>query len=196
MSAIRAFLQQRLAAGEWPVGQVIVRPDFTLRHVADGARLELEVFTRPEHARELAKYAADGAYRPLKTAPNLRRGWLLELASLDEVRLALDYLYPGAIGTRVAFERGDLSAVPLRDTLVRQTGMYRVTQHITDAQAGAVIRNLCVEGCLRLRLWDLAEVRASQPKGDAILCAEACNLLVAACRPVAKENLSKAGAKP
>jgi sirohydrochlorin cobaltochelatase len=191
MSAIRDFLQQRLSAGEWSIGQVLVRSDFSLCHVADVDRPGLENFTRPEDAREIAKYDDAGNYRPLKTAPNLRSGWLLNLSTIEELRISLDFLYPAAIGTLIARERGELRVVPFRDTLARQSGMYRVTQLITDEQAAGVIRQTCVEGCIRERLWDAnAELENSN-----VLCAEACNLLVAACRPVAKGNLPKTEAQ-
>ncbi|MGH8047149.1 MAG: DR2241 family protein [Chthoniobacterales bacterium] len=190
MSAIRDFLQQRLDAGEWSIGQVLVRPGITLRHVADANHSGLENFTHPEDARELAKYDDAGNYRPLKTAPNLRRGWQIELSTMDELQLALDFLYPAAIGTWIAHDHGTPTIVPLRETLNRQSGMYRVTQLITDEQANGVIRKICAEGCIRRRLWG---ERVTIESSD-ILCVEACNLLVAAMRPVAKENLPKAEA--
>ena len=194
MSAICDFLQQRLDAGEWRIGQVLVRPGISLRHIEDAARQDLKIFTAATDARELAKYDDAGGYRPLKSAPNLRHGWQLSLTGGDDLRRALDFLYPAALGTWLAFGRGELAVTPLRGTLERQTGMYRVTQLITDAQAGEVIRRTCVEGCLRVRLWDLNSAIANPSfafQNPAVLCAEACNLLVAACRPVAKQNLPK-----
>jgi len=191
MSAICDFLQRRLDTGEWRIGQVLVRPGISLRHVGDAERADLEVFHRPEDAREIAKYDGEGNYRPLKTAPNLRRGWRLELRSVEELRLALDFIYPAAIGARVELESGRLIPIPLRETLNRQTGMYRVTQHVTDEQADAVIREICIEGCLRRRLWGGEAVGEND-----IACAEACNLLVAAIRPVAKGNLPAAEVSP
>jgi sirohydrochlorin cobaltochelatase len=211
MSAICDFLRRRLANGEWRVGQVLARADFTLRHADDAARSDLEAFTRPEDARELAKYDDAGNYRPLKTAPNLRHGWLLELSSFDDLRLALDFLYPAALGTWVAHEREELAAVPLRETLERQTGMYRVARNITDVQAAEVIRKTCEEGCIRHRLWKTSSIesrespqRASGEAGplkienSRILCAETCSLLVAACRSAVKEHPSspREGAAP
>lgn len=191
MSAVRTFLQQRLDEGAWTLGQVLAAPDFSLRHFDDASTSELRVFTAPEDAREIAKYDEAGNYRPLKTAPNLRRGWHLRLGSLGEMHTALDFLYPAAVGTLAAFDAGDLVATPLRETLGRQTGMYRVTQLITDEQAADVIRDLCETGCIRRRLWGISSVRSPDiPAGSsAVLCAEACNLLVAGCRPVAKRNL-------
>jgi sirohydrochlorin cobaltochelatase len=142
----------------------------------------------------LAKYDDAGSYRPLKTAPNLRHGWRLVLGSIEELHLALDLFYPAALGTWLAHEAHTLTAVPLRGTLGRQSGMYRVTQLITDVQAREVIQSTCVDGCLRQRLWTIDGVNPEAVGFSLplpILCAEACNLLVAACRPVAKQNLPK-----
>ncbi len=193
MSSIRDFLNQQSVRGAWSIGQIAV-DGWSLRHLEDTAAGGLTGYQRPADARELAKYDDAGSYRPLKTAPNLRHGWRLDLASADELRLALDFFYPAALGTWLENKRGRLIAVPLRQTLGRQSGMYRVAQLITTAQAEAVIQRSCREGCLRRRLWKIEDqgvcaVEFSLPLP--ILCVEACNLLVAACRPVAKENLPK-----
>ncbi len=196
MTSIRDFLQQRCDAGAWGIGQIAVS-GMKLRHAQDKDSAGLEGFRRPEDARELAKYDDAGNYRPLKSAPNLRRGWQLELGSLDELRRALDFFYPAAVGTWIAHERGELHATALRGTLGRQSGMYRVTQLITDEQAREVIRKTCVDGCLRQRLWEIENVFTDPVEFSLplpVLCAEACNLLVAACRPMAKQNLPKAEA--
>lgn len=202
---ILEWLEARLAAGGFTIGQVRVGGNRVLTHVDDSAAEAS--FVRPEDAREIAKYDDAGNYRPLKTAPNLRHGWRLNLSSVPDVRLALDFLYPAALGTWIAFEQGRVVPVDLRDTLNRQTGMYRVTQLITDEQAERVIRERCDRetGCLRRQLWRIspgrtspfteAGIDASAAERDSripILCVEACNLLVADCRPVAKQNLPKA----
>jgi len=69
-------------------------------------------------------YADSGEFRPLKTAPNLRRGWRLNVANLEELRRSLDYFYPAMLGVRSSYAHGSLPTVPLRKTLARQTGMY------------------------------------------------------------------------
>jgi len=192
MSEIRTFLAHQLARGVWTLGQLRITPGIVLRHAEDSAAVG-EIFERAEDARELAKYDDAGNYRPLKTAPNLRHGWELRLKSVEELQLALDLFYPAAVGTWLTFKRNDLAATPLRVTLSRQTGMYRVTQHIRDDQAEALIEKICAEGCLRCRLWSVNSIenRKSEIQNSEVLCAEACNLLVAACRPLAKENLPK-----
>ncbi len=197
MSPVRDFLRRQCDAGDWLIGQIHVSPNFELRHVDDATAATPEVFTRPEDAREIAKYDAAGNYRPLKTAPNLRRGWRLGLADIDALRLALDLFYPAALGTWLAAHRGELRPVALRETLARQTGMYRVTQLLRDDQATELIGKTCERGCLRPRLWriDSVDFPADTARESAttipVLCVEACNLLVAACRPLARENLPK-----
>ena len=102
---------------------------------------------------------------------------------------------------------------PLRDTLNRQTGMYRVAGKITDEQIDALVGRFCRSdgGCLRTILWrrdatgSVASTRLppekfdpaydqcggpAQPRTDLIpmLCQEACNLLVAEARAVVKAH--------
>jgi hypothetical protein len=67
--------------------------------------------------------------------------------------------------------------------------MYRVTQKITDAQARALIDAFCA-GCLKRRLWDGEPPRAGSGE-MALLCHEACNLLVAKAREVVKGAVEK-----
>ena len=176
-----------LAAGGARIGQIALRgvPEgIELRHIEDAEREELQSHTRPEDARSLANLDAAGAFRPLKTAPNLVRGWRLVLADAAALRLALDYFYPAMLGVWHSHTRGDLVPVPLRETLGRQTGMYRVTQKITDVQARTLIDGFCV-GCLKCRLWDGQKPRIA--KGEMpLLCQEACNLLVARAREAVK----------
>ena len=176
-----------LSAGGARIGQIALRrvPEgIELRHIEDAERGDLPTHSRPEEARALANLDAAGAFRPLKTAPNLVRGWRLVLADAAALRLALDYFYPAMLGVWLSRERGELVPVPLRETLGRQTGMYRVTQKITDTQVRILIDGFC-SGCLKCRLWDGQTPQA--PKGEMpMLCQEACNLLVAKAREVVK----------
>ena len=174
-------------------------PECRLCHVDDSELSDLADFTDPHDAIEIARYDDAGNYRPLKTAPNLRHGWQLSLKSLEQVRLALDFLYPAAMGTALAFTRKTLKEIDLRQTLARQTGMYAITQKITDQQADATILRTCnhQHGCIRRILWSVSsghptpfshrpsEIPWSNTELP-ILCAEACNLLVAAARKTVK----------
>jgi sirohydrochlorin cobaltochelatase len=192
MRDLTQTLADWLACGGEKIGQVQIRRAGTaweLRHVEDVARDGLTEHTHAEAARHLANRDAAGAFRPLRTAPNLARGWRLLLGNLRDVRRALDYFYPAMLGVAESHRRGELPPVPLRATLARQTGMYRITQKITDAQARVMIDRFCA-GCLKQRLWEIATANpqppAFPPHEHPLLCHEACNLLVAEARKVVK----------
>ncbi|MFZ4116295.1 MAG: DR2241 family protein [Chthoniobacterales bacterium] len=201
----KTLLTSLLAQGECTLGEILVRADFSLRHHADESLLvqELNSYETPEAAREINRYDVQGMFRPLKTAPNLRRGWLLQLKNVDELLVALDFFYPAALDLYGSFLQKKLSITPLRETLDRQTGMYRITQLLKDEQAQELIEKTCSShhGCLRKVLWSISSTQeiTTLPKekksGAALsqeiplLCREACNLLVAAARPLAKKNL-------
>jgi sirohydrochlorin cobaltochelatase len=110
------------------------------------------------------------------------------------------------LGVWSSYSRGELEPVPLRTTLHRQTGMYRVTQKLTDEQAQTLIGRFCrsEDGCLKHILWPIApevpirtlppEKLQAPPAGVALplLCHEACNLLVAQARVVVKNSANPA----
>jgi len=111
-------------------GQLLVRKAtgraFVVSHRDDESLDQLQRYREAEDASEIAKYDDAGNYRPLKTAPNLPHGWRLELATLEELRRALDYFYPGRLAVFAAWKTGYLKTTALRETLDRQSGMYRV----------------------------------------------------------------------
>ena len=188
---MKRALTQTLAAwleeGRTRIGQIAIleTPNgWELRHADDLSHDGLARHEGAGAARHLANLDAAGAYRPLKTAPNLRRGWRLAVRDVEELRRALDYFYPAMTGVWLSHLRGELHPVPFRETLNRQSGMYRVTQKITDDKARQLIDSFCA-GCLKYRLWD---AQTPVPQSDAIplLCHEMCNLLVAEARKVVK----------
>ena len=139
-------------------GQILVRKingGFVLSHCGDETRKKLKTFQSAEDAIELSKFDDSGNYRPLKTAPNLARGWRLELARPEELQRALDYFYPGRFAVFLAWKTGQLHTTPLRETLDRQSGMYRVAAKISDDQIDNVVGDFCRSdgGCLRTILW-------------------------------------------
>ena len=74
-------------------GQILVRKTndgFVLSHRDDEAHDDLQTFRNAGDAVEITKYDDAGNYRPLKTAPNLRHGWRLELATLEELKRAFE----------------------------------------------------------------------------------------------------------
>ena len=139
-------------------GQILVRKingAFVLSHCGDETRKKLKTFQSAEDAIELSKFDDSGNYRPLKTAPNLARGWRLELARPEELQRALDYFYPGRLAVFLAWKTGQLHTTPLRETLDRQSGMYRVAAKISHDQIDNVVGDFCRSdtGCLRTILW-------------------------------------------
>jgi sirohydrochlorin cobaltochelatase len=214
-----SVLAQERALGDWLatglrcMGQLAIecRDDgtFALSHRDDATRDDLAIQREPDAATELARFDDAGDYRPLKTAPTLRHGWKLVLGNLSELRTALDLFYPGRLAARFAFEKNELRTTPFRETLERQSGMYRVAAQINDEQANELIGNFCRSdgGCLRTILWRRDENGMApssnlppekfDPSHDQtalgapvipLLCQEACNLLVAEARRVVQEN--------
>ncbi|MFZ0916034.1 MAG: DR2241 family protein [Candidatus Udaeobacter sp.] len=140
-------------------GQILIQkipPEpFVLCHRDDETLDQLQTFRSAEDAIEIAKYDDAGNYRPLKTAPNLRHGWRLELDTLEQLRRALDYFYPGRLAVFAAWKKGKLGTTALRETLDRQSGMYRVAAKISDSQIDDLVADFCRSdgGCLRTILW-------------------------------------------
>ena len=192
---ITAAFVDWLAAGGNRIGQIAITPlpegSWELRHVADAGREDLTSHDAPGTARHIANLDDEGRFRPLKTTPNLARGWKLVLGDTLALRRALDYFYPAMIGVWHSFERGVVSPVFLRETLGRQTGMYRVAQKVTDGQARSTIDTFCA-GCLKHRLWDISgpnpDPLEGRPGELPLICHEACNLLIAEIRKVVKNS--------
>jgi len=146
-------------AAPFYLGQILVTKregiGFVLSHRDDASLNQLQTHRDAENAIEIAKYDDAGNYRPLKTAPNLRHGWRLELATVEELRRALDYFYPSRLTVYAAWKRGYLKTTALRETLDRQSGMYRVAAKISDPQIDDLVADFCRSdgGCLRTILW-------------------------------------------
>ena len=102
-------------------GQILVTKregtGFALSHRDDASLNKLQRFRDAENAIEIAKYDDAGNYRPLKTAPNLRHRWRLELATVEELRRALDHFYPSRLAGFAAWKSGYLKTTALRETL-------------------------------------------------------------------------------
>lgn len=188
--ALDAFLRQ--FGGRVVFGQVLIRragSAFELRHAADESRPDAEL--RPlavNDARDLAQTTADGAFRPLKSAPNLRGGWRLRAADAGDLERALDQLYPGALADWFAAASAAPPVTSYREFTNRQTGMYRITQALTDAQAADVIRAACHQRfCLKRRLWSVEGLASDAPADKSVIpCLEPCALLLEFARRMAR----------
>jgi sirohydrochlorin cobaltochelatase len=214
---MRNSIGRVLEAARFCVGQIVVQKSdgcFVICHRDDETLDESPIFRSAEDAIEIAKYDDAGNYRPLKTALNLRHGWRLELDTLEQLRCALDYFYPGRLAVFAAWKNDKLQTTPLRETLDRQSGMYRVAAKISDSQIDELVADFCRSngGCLRTILWKrdadgtvsstklpkekfdpeydqvpgLKRPESPPPATVPLLCQEACNLLVAECRKMVK----------
>jgi sirohydrochlorin cobaltochelatase len=197
------------------IGQISIQETesggFVLCH-RDDPGAKPEIFRKPEDAIEIARYDDTRNYRPLKTAPNLRHGWRLEVVDLTELRRALDYFYPGRLEMLQASNENRLGTTALRETLDRQSGMYRVAAKISDKQIDDLVGGFCRSdgGCLRTILWkrnangDVPSTKLPSEKfnpahdqtgrgEDAIplLCQESCALLVNECRKIVKGEIEE-----
>ena len=198
-STLRDLLAAAVGEGYHKIGRAVFQAEgegFLICHAEDAGRGDLEIFQNPHDAATIALHDDSGTYRPLKTGPNLKHGWALRVVSLAELHLALDLLYPAALANWRALLRGEKIASPLRQTVNRQTGMYRVTGLITDEEAQGIVDSLCTPGCLRCIQWPIpAEavppVVPIKEKEIPLLCIDACSLLIAEARRVVKSRLGK-----
>ncbi len=116
---------------------------------------ELTLHTDPEDAAALALYDDAGAYRPLKTAPNLRHGWRLSCPT----RRRCGWRWTCFI--RRGWGRGRRSSRDgwrRRRCARRSAGRRACTaspRKLTDEQADALVGRFCRSdgGCLRTILW-------------------------------------------
>jgi len=190
------FLSAAMEEGFCKLGQVEFGDrggKFWVRHVGDAGVEGLEIFSDSHDAMAIAATDADGNFRPLKTAPNLRRGWELAVGGLGELRLALDFLSPAALANWRAALRGENLSLPLAEALGRQTGMYRITAKLDSAEALGIAESLCSPGCLRRILWTV-DGKPPQSNGTCgpgeipLLCTDACSLFLGEARRTVKSR--------
>lgn len=181
------------------VAQVLIRRQqqgFELRHVADrdvaGDTLKL---VAPADALSIAQFTDNHAFRPLRSAPNLRRGWSVLAKSDVELETALNRLYPGFIPDLFAVGTSSPRLTHFREYTNRQTGMYRITTVLSDTEAFAMARKCCsARYCLKDRLWTVEGQPQDRPEGKSIIpCLEPCAILLEYARKVVRmsqrENL-------
>jgi 4Fe-4S iron-sulfur cluster binding domain/DR2241 stabilising domain len=172
-------------------GQVKVRPTpsggYTLRHVDDAEASDLEGSDDPRAAREIARLTASGEYRPLKSSPNLRRGWEIGAADARSLATAMDYLYPAGVVHWYLYREGSLSLTTFRQNAARQSGIYKRTQRLSDAGVQDAARACCADAvCLKKTLWDVDEqtpLEMDRGEGE-IPCPEPCSIFVSFARRV------------
>lgn len=180
----RIFLQLRLLTTD--------RERYGIRHVDDVERptTSLDIVSSdPYAARGIAQTTGAGEHRPLKTAPNLRRGWALVDLDAKALWTALDYLYPACAVHWHAGREGTLRITHWRDTAARQSGMYAAVGLLGDDAIRDTARACCDEAvCLRHIAWQidaetpLGGCPENDPDEHRMPCPEPCSLFIALAR--------------
>ena len=171
-------------------GQVLVcptAPGYSLRHIEDAGVLDLEVHQDPRAAREIAKLTERGEYRPLKSSPNLRRGWEIRVPDKVALALAMNYLYPAGVVHWHLHREGRLRITNFRENAARQSGIYKRIQRLSERGVQDAARACCEDAvCLKRTLWDVDEkVPLEMERGEGeIPCPEPCSIFISFARRV------------
>ena len=178
------------APGGRKFAQVLIRreePGYRLCHVEDVLAEGLKLYENPRDAREISKLTKEREYRPLKSAPNLRRGWLLRVSDAKDLASALNYLYPAAVVHWYLHRAGKLEVTHYRQNAARQSGIYKRVQALTDESVQDAAQACCEDAvCLKKTLWDVDEglpLRMDRGEGE-IPCPEPCSIFVSFARRV------------
>lgn len=180
--AMEALLNAMPAECVW--GQVVVRrPEhgFALRHADDRQKTEAQLRpVRVTDLRTLAQTNRHGEFRPLRAAPDLVSGWCAQAHSPGELEFALNALYPGSVADWFAARAERPRVTDFRGFTSRQSGMYRITAMLSDAQAAQVIRATCAAAnCLKRRLWSVEGLVSDETQAKCLIpCLEPCAVLL------------------
>jgi hypothetical protein len=172
-------------------GQVLVRPappaGYYLCHEDDARAVGLEQYNDPLVTREIAKLTGMGEYRPLKSSPNLRRGWELRVEDARGLATAMNYLYPAGVVHWYLHREGKLEITDYRENAARQSGIYKRVQRLSDEGVQNAARACCEDAvCLKKTLWNVdAETPLEIDRGNGeIPCPEPCSVFVSFARRV------------
>jgi hypothetical protein len=190
-------------------GQVLVRAiptvGYSLRHKDDADVESLDPYDDPRAAREIAKLTEAGDYRPLKSSPNLRRGWELRVGDARQLAVAMNYLYPAGIVHWYLYREGRLEVTDFRENAARQSGIYKRIQRLSDEGVQDAARACCEDAvCLKRTLWDVddkAPLAMERGEGE-IPCPEPCSVFISFARRVRlferekRRDLDAAGLSP
>lgn len=160
---------------------------FLLHHEDDRGAENLEENHDPGAAREISKLTDRGEYRPLKSSPNLRRGWRLRVEDERALFVAMNYLYPAGVVHWHLHREGRLELTSYRENAARQSGIYKRVQRLSNRGVQNAARACCEdEVCLKRTLWDVDEttpLEADRGRGE-IPCPEPCSVFVSFARRV------------
>jgi 4Fe-4S iron-sulfur cluster binding domain/DR2241 stabilising domain len=172
-------------------GQVLVRAEpsggYYLCHRDEAGAVDLELHEDPRAAREISKLTDAGEYRPLKSSPNLRHGWVLKVGETRGLGVAMNYLYPVGIVHWHLYREGRLEVTDYRENASRQSGIYKRIQRLSDEGVQNAARACCEDAvCLKKTLWNVdTETPLEMDRGEGeIPCPEPCSIFVSFARRV------------
>ncbi len=189
-------------------GQVLVRTippaGYSMRHRDEADVANLEVHEDPRAAREIARLTESGEHRPLKSSPNLRRGWEIRVHDQKGLAVAMNYLYPAGVAHWYLHREGRLETTNFRENAARQSGIYKRIQRLSDRGVQDAARACCEDAvCLKRTMWDVDEktpLAIDRGEGE-IPCPEPCSVFVSFSRRVRlfereERDLDAAGLSP
>ncbi|WP_166175265.1 DR2241 family protein [Rubrobacter tropicus] len=188
--AFAAWVEEAEEAGR-VFGQVLLKATepgrYALRHVEDAGASRLRLHEDPRRAREISKTTETGEYRPLKSSPNLRRGWELRVDGVVDLSIAMNYLYPAGVVHWHLYRESRLELTSYRENAARQSGIYKRVQRLSDEGVQDTARACCEDAvCLKKTLWDVDEdtpLEMERGEGE-IPCPEPCSVFVSLARRV------------
>ncbi len=182
------FISEVRGAGEIKLNDLLLRAEgstFSACHYAnrDTPIDQLEVLKQVEDAHKLGCYTEAGEYRPLRSAPTLRRGWILRGLSEAEFCFFVDLIYPAAIAHCAMVKQGTLRVCSFEEVAARQSGLYTVIRKLKEDQVRSLAGKICGEGrCWKQPLWSvhMGEMKPVIQKVDtqgswSIPCPEPCS---------------------
>ncbi|WP_253737958.1 DR2241 family protein [Halohasta salina] len=164
---------------------------YELRHVDDGDAdaTTLTPHTDPFEARDIGTLDAKGRYRPLRTAPSLKQGWIFPDLTADKLYEAVEAFYPATVVNWYREQQGELDVDHWRDEQDRQSGIYNLITVLPDEAVDWAAAACCDDSqCLKRREWQLSDDEPLDAEsGDGVFpCREPCSMVVAAGREWAK----------
>jgi hypothetical protein len=194
------------AVGGRIFGQVLIRktsPGYSLRHADDADAADLELHEDPRSAREISRLTEAGEHRPLKSSPNLQRGWEIRVQDPKGLAVAMNYLYPAGIVHWHLRREEKLQITNYRESAARQSGIYKRIQRLSDGGVQNAARACCEDAvCLKKTLWDVDEktpLEMDRGEGE-IPCPEPCSVFISFARRVSlferERDLDAAGLSP
>ncbi len=94
-----------------------------------------------EELRRVLLTDAQGHFRPLRAAPDLRSDWHIKAKDVKELRAIIDYVYPAALANWIIWRQQKLaSGIPWEITAKRQSGRFRIVRELDTTSLREVTR--------------------------------------------------------